>query len=47
VGFIVNVGDSLGLALSLDYALYFYRNETTGTPNFTFLEPGLYLVLKF
>ena len=45
VGFIVNILENLGIALDVDYSLYF---TGTGTfPNVTFLEPALMLVLKF
>jgi hypothetical protein len=42
VGFIVNISQSLGVALDVGYAYYFFRN-----PDFSFLEPALLLVLKF
>lgn len=42
VGFLVNVLDNLGIGLDVAFAGYFFAN-----PNFTFLEPGLTLVLKF
>lgn len=41
VGFIVNMLENLGVAIDVNYALYFFN------PYFSFLEPSLALVLKF